>query len=188
MAEIVLFHHAQGCTPGVLHFAESLRAEGHLVHVPDLYDGATFDDLDDGVAHARSIGFDTLVDRGVAAAQEWPAEVVYAGFSMGVMPAMALAQNRPGARAVVFLHGAVPLGELGAAWPAGLPLQLHTRRDDDWGDAEEAEKLAAEIPGTELFLYPGDEHLFTDDSLAAHDPEATALVRQRMAALLDRLA
>jgi dienelactone hydrolase len=51
---------------------------------------------------------------------------------------------------------------------------------DDWGDVDVARTLAQTIEGTELFLYPGDRHLFTDRSLPAYDAHAAALVRQRV--------
>jgi dienelactone hydrolase len=186
VAEVVLFHHAQGLTPGVVSFADALRAAGHVVHTPDLYDGATFDDLDAGVAHARAIGFDTVLERGVAAAQLLPDDLVYAGFSLGVLPAQRLAQTRTGARGAILLHGAFPQGEFGD-WPAGLALQIHTMEDDDWGDVDVARALVAAVDGAELFLYPGKAHLFTDDGLAAFDAGATDLVQQRVLALLDRV-
>jgi dienelactone hydrolase len=187
MAEVLLFHHAQGLTAGVRSFADELRTAGHVVHTPDLYEGRTFSDLDEGVAHAQEIGFDTVLERGRLAAQSLPADVVYAGFSLGVMPAQLLAQTRPGANAALLLHGSVPLEEFGGAWPPGVPLQIHTMEDDDWGDVEVGRRLAATIPGAELFVYPGDVHLFTDDSLAAYDESAAALVRERVLAFLGRL-
>jgi dienelactone hydrolase len=187
VAEVVLFHHAQGLTPGVVSFAHALRAAGHVVHIPDLYDGATFDDLDAGVGHAKAIGFDTVLERGVAAAQGYPDDVVYAGFSLGVMPAQMLAQTRPAARGALLMHGTFPLGEFGEQWPAGLPLQIHVMADDDWGDVDVARELAAAADGAELFLYPGDAHLFTDESLPAFDAGAAALVRQRVLGFLARL-
>jgi len=98
MAEILLFHHAQGQTPGFSAFADQLRAAGHAVHTPDLYDGKTFAALDDGVGYAQEVGFDTIVERGRLAAESLPNELVYAGFSLGVMPAQMLAQTRPGAK------------------------------------------------------------------------------------------
>jgi dienelactone hydrolase len=186
VTQVVLFHHAQGLTPGVVSFADALRAAGHVVHTPDLYDGATFDDLDAGVAHAREMGFDTVLERGVAAAERLPDDVVHAGFSLGVLPAQRLAQTRPGARGAILLHGAFPPGEFGG-WPAGLPLQIHTMEDDDWGDVAVARELVSAVDGAELFLYPGDAHLFTDDGLAAFDAGATDLVRQRVLALLERV-
>jgi dienelactone hydrolase len=185
--EVVLFHHAQGLTAGVVSFADALRAAGHVVHTPDLYDGATFEDLDAGVGHAREIGFDTVLERGVAAAQALPDDVVYAGFSLGVLPAQKLAQTRPGARGAVLLHGAFPLEEFGGHWPQGLPLQIHTMADDDWGDVDIGRQLAATVEGAELFLYPGDEHLFTDSSLPAYNAGAARVVRDRVLRFLDRI-
>lgn len=185
MAEVVLFHHAQGLTEGCLAFAEDLRGAGHVVHTPDVYDGRTFTELEDGIAYAAEIGFDTVAERGVEAAAALPAELVYAGMSLGAMPAQMLAQTRPGARGALLLHAAIPLDEFGGEWPAGVPLQIHTMEDDDLGDADVAQQLAATVPGAELFLYPGDRHLFTDRSLAAYDEEAAALVLRRVLAFLD---
>ncbi|MDQ3778881.1 MAG: dienelactone hydrolase, partial [Actinomycetota bacterium] len=108
MAEVVLFHHAQGLTSGCLAFADELRAAGHVVHAPDLYEGHTFAELAEGVGYARQVGFDTIVERGRAAAETLPAELVYAGLSLGVMPAQMLAQTRPGAKGAVLLHAAFP--------------------------------------------------------------------------------
>src|SRR5215208_7943549 len=84
MAEVVLFHHAQGLTPGVAAFADELRRAGHTVHTPDLYDGRTFATLEEGLAYAEEIGFDEVTERGVQAAEALPAELVYAGFSLGL--------------------------------------------------------------------------------------------------------
>jgi dienelactone hydrolase len=187
VAEVLLFHHAQGLTPGVLSFADELRTAGHVVHTPDLYEGRTFTDLDAGVGHAQEIGFDTVLERGRLAAQSLPDDVVHAGFSLGVMPAQMLAQTRPGAKGALLLHGSVPPAEFGGTWPQGLPLQIHTMEDDDWGDVDVARELAATIDGAELFVYPGNAHLFTDNSLSAFDADAAALVRQRVLGFLDGL-
>ena len=185
MAEVVLFHHALGLTPGVVAFADDLRAAGHVVHVPDLYEGRTFSTLDDGVAHAREVGFDTIDARGRAAANPLPGRVVYAGMSLGAMPAQALAQTRPGARGALVLHSAIEPEEFGGPWPAGLPLQIHTMTEDSWGDADTARSLAGRVREAEVFLYPGDRHLFTDRSLPDHhDEAAAALVTERALAFL----
>jgi dienelactone hydrolase len=183
MADVLLFHHAQGLTAGVHAFADELRAAGHRVTVPDLYDGCVFASIDDGVAHAEELGFDTLIERGVAAAQDLPDELVYAGFSLGVMPAQRLAQQRSGARAAIFYHSAVPLGEFGDAWPDDVPLQLHVMVDDPFDDLPVMEDLVARAGG-QLFTYPGDAHLFTDRSLDDHDPEAAQLALERTLDLL----
>jgi dienelactone hydrolase len=184
MAEVLLFHHAQGQTPGFMAFADELRAAGHTVHAPDLYAGRTFDTLDDGVAHARQLGFESLQERGVQAAESLPSKLVYAGFSLGVMPAQKLAQTRPGAVGALFFHSAVDLAEFGGRWPAGVPMQIHTMEDDDWGDVEVAREVANIVPEAELFLYPGSGHLFADSSLADYDPEAAALLTKRVLAFL----
>ena len=186
MADVVLFHHAQGLTAGVRAFADRLRAAGHVVHLPDLYEGRTFADLDDGIAHAATVRFDTLTARGRAAAETLPAEVVYAGMSLGVLPAQALAQTRPGARGAVLLHAAIPLGEFSDTWPEAVGLQLHVMEGDALGDVAEGDALAAAVPGAERYVYPGSDHLFTDASLPAFDEAATSLVVARMLALLDR--
>ena len=183
MAEILLFHHAQGLTPGVVAFADELRAAGHTVHTPDLYDGNTYDNLDDGMGYARSVGFQTIQDRGVAAAEGLPDKLVYAGFSLGVMPAQRLAQNRPGAVAAVFFDAAMPPEEFGGPWPEGVRLQVHGMDADPWfagEDLDAARALVGSVDGAELFLYPGDQHLFADSSLAGHDAEATKVLTQRV--------
>ena len=125
MTEILLFHHAQGQTDGFLAFADELRAAGHVVHAPDLYDGKTFTDLDEGVGYAREVGFGTIGERGRLAADGLPTELVYAGFSLGVMPAQSLAQNRAGARGALLFESCVPAKEFGSGWPDGVPLQVH---------------------------------------------------------------
>ncbi len=186
MTEILLFHHAQGQTAGLLALADELRAAGHLVHTPDLYDGKTFETLDEGVGYAKQVGFDTIIERGEAAAQGLPAEIVYAGLSLGVLPAQKLAQTRPGARGALLLHGAIPTSEFGTAWPDGVPVQIHGMEGDEWfqEDLDAARELVDEADDARLFLYPGTSHLFSDNSLGDFDPEAAALLEQRVLAFL----
>src|ERR671916_2908849 len=183
MAEVALFHHAQGLTPGVVAFADELRRTGHTVHAPDLYDGHTFATLEEGVAHAEEIGFGELIERGLRAVEGLPAGLVYAGFSMGVGPAQRLAQTRPGARGALLLHACLPVSEFGPSWPAGVPVQVHAMEadpefDNGW-DLPAARALVGEATDGELFLYRGDRHLFADNSLPAHDADAAALLKRR---------
>jgi len=191
MTEILLFHHALGLTPGVIALADRLRAAGHTVHTPDLYDGQTFETVAAGVDHARSIGFDTLVERGAALAADLPEALVYAGISMGVMPAQKLAQNRAGAKGAVFFESSVPAEEFGGAWPAGVPLQIHGMDADpefiDSGDVDAGRELVAAADDGELFLYPGDQHLFTDESIPSYDAAATELATTRVLEFLARI-
>jgi dienelactone hydrolase len=186
VAEVLLFHHAQGLTPGVSSFADELRAEGHTVHTPDLYDGKTFDDLEEGVGYAREVGFGTILERGKAAAETLPNELVYIGFSLGAMPAQMLAQTRPGARGAVLYHSAIPPSEFDGDWPESVPLQIHIMEGDAWADEDlpVARSLDETVERAELFLYPGDRHLFADSSLPGYDEQAAALAEQRVLSLL----
>lgn len=183
MAEVVVFHHALGLTEGVRRFAAALRDAGHTVHTPDLYDGRAFDTLEEGMAHSETIGGPmAIVDRGRAAVESLSSEVVYVGFSLGVLSAQSLAQTRLGACGAVLCYAALPLGRWGdnwpATWPEGVPLQLHILDGDE--DFEIAQRLAATVPESELFVYPGTEHYF-----AEHDDEAAALLMRRVLGLLD---
>ena len=190
MAEVLLFHHAQGQTPGFLAFADELRAAGHVVHAPDLYDGETFTELDDGVGHARKVGFGTIAERGRLAAEGLPNELVYAGFSLGVMPAQMLAETRPGAKGALLFSAAFPVSEFAEAWPPGVPVQIHMMEDDEWVDEDlpAARELTEAVDDAELFLYPGDRHLFADNSLADYDEAAATQLQQRVLAFLKHVA
>ena len=190
MAEVLLFHHAQGQTPGFHAFAEELRRAGHTVHTPDLFEGKTFGSIDEGLAYVKEIGgFGQIIERGEHAANELPNELVYAGFSLGVVTAQKLAQTRPGARGALLFYSCVPVSEFGTAWPAGVPVQIHGMDNDPYfageGDIDAARELVASTDQAELFTYPGDQHYFADSSLPSYDPEATALLTKRV---LDFLA
>ena len=188
MADVLLFHHAYGRTPGVVAFADELRRAGHTVDVPDLYEGRTFDDLEAGVGYAQEIGFDKLIERGVRAAEGLPAGLVYAGFSLGVLPAQKLAQTRPGAAGALLFDACIPLGEFGETWPQGVPVQVHGMEADaifvDDGDLDAARKLVSSVEHGELFLYPGNRHVFADSSLPSYDQAAARLLTERVLAFL----
>jgi dienelactone hydrolase len=187
MPEILMLHHIQGLTPGVVAFADALRAAGHTVHTPDLFEGQTFESIEAGQQFCRDVGFAEVGRRGVAAAASLPEDLVYAGFSLGVMPAQQLVQTRAGARGALFLHSFVDPTEFGT-WPEGVPLQIHAMDADPFfvgeGDIEPARAFVETHGDAELFLYPGDGHLFTDSSLAAYDADATRLVLERALAFL----
>jgi dienelactone hydrolase len=188
MAEVLLFHHAQGQTEGFAAFADELRGAGHTVHAPDLYDGRTFATLDEGIAYAQQVGFEELLERGVQTADELPEELVYAGFSLGVLPAQKLAQTRPGARGALLFYSCVPTSEFGTPWPADVPVQIHGMDADpifvDEGDIDAARALVESAEHAELFLYPGDQHYFADSSLPSYDESAATLLTQRVLAFL----
>ena len=185
MAEVLLFHHAQGLTPGVRAFADRLRAGGHVVHTPDLYDGNVFAGLDEGIGYAKHVGFDSILERGRQSADGLPDALVYAGFSLGVMPAQLLAQTRAGAQGALFFSAALPPSEFGA-WPDGVPLQIHMMENDEWVDEDlpVARELVESLGDAELFLYPGDRHLFADSSLPDYDESAAHLLTERVLSFL----
>jgi dienelactone hydrolase len=195
MAEVVVFHHVQGLTDGVRAFAEELRAGGHTVHTPDLFEGERPPTIDEGIAHTRSIGDNVLDERADRAVADLPEDLVYAGFSFGAGEAQRLAQTRTGARGALLLESCIPItGEWAfGPWPDGVPVQIHGMDKDPFfaleGDLDNARELVETVGPelAELFVYPGDGHLFTDSSLPSYDPAAAALVVQRSRAFLDRV-
>ena len=189
MTEVVLYHHVQGLTDGVRAFADELRQAGHTVHTPDMFGGRRFNSIEDGVDFARQEGFMELAGRGIAAAEQIGPEAVYAGFSFGVIPAQQLAQTRPGAGGALLMYSCLPVSEFGTAWPDGVPVQVHAKQDDPEfaEDRAAAEALVDSTDDAELFLYPGEQHLFADSSLPAYDAAAAALLTERVLAFLDRV-
>jgi dienelactone hydrolase len=174
-------------------FADDLRAAGHSVQTPDLFDGRTFQSVGEGLAYIGKIGFDDMRERGVRVADTLPSEFFYAGFSFGALPAQKLAQTRPGARGVLLFHSCMPIsGEWSfGPWPGGVAVQIHGMDNDPIfvgeGDIDAAREIVAKVEGAELFLYPGDQHLFADRSLPSYDADATALLTSRVLEFLDRV-
>ncbi|MBR0843083.1 dienelactone hydrolase family protein [Bradyrhizobium liaoningense] len=193
MAEVLLFHHALGLTPGVHAFADDLRASGHSIHTPDLFDGRTFQSIAEGLAYINESGFEKMRERGVRIADELPFELVYAGFSFGVLPAQKLAQTRPGAVGALFFHSCLPITGPWSfgPWPAGVPVQVHGMDNDPLfvgeGDIDAAREIVEKVENAELFLYPGDQHYFADSSLPSYDAGATRLLTRRVLGFLDRV-
>ena len=188
MADVVLFHHALGLSAGITAFADELRAAGHTVHTPDLFESRTFDSIESGMAYVEEVGFSEVIRRGAAAAQDLPEAVVYLGFSLGVLPAQMLAQTRPGARGAVLVYACVPVTEFAEQWPKDVPVQVHGMDADPFfvgeGDVDAARELVAQADDAELFLYPGDQHYFADSTLPSYDREAAELLTRRVLGFL----
>ncbi len=162
------------------------------MHAPDLYDGRIFTELTDGVHYAEQVGFDTIRERGRLAAESLPNEIIYASFSLGVLPAQMLAQTKPGTTGALLFHSCIPTLEFGGPWPQGVPLQIHMMDADEWvlppnEDLDVARQLDETVAGAELFLYPGDRHLFADNSLPDYDENASALLTERLLSFLDNI-
>ncbi|MGL4176462.1 MAG: dienelactone hydrolase family protein [Dermatophilaceae bacterium] len=191
VAEILLFHHVQGLTGGVRRLADELRAAGHTVHSPDLFGGATYGSVDDGFSAVTALGDGAATRWADQAVADLPAELVYAGISLGVVQAQRLAQTRPGARGALLLEACLPASAFGTGWPAEVPVQVHGMEHDPFfgleGDLDAARELVAKADSGELFVYPGDVHLFTDSSLPSYDDAATAQVVERALAFVARI-
>ncbi len=194
MAEILLFHHIQGLTPGLVAFADRLRADGHTVHTPDLFEGQTFATIPEGMAYTRRDGapdYDALADE-VAAGL--PDALVHAGFSFGVSFAQRLcpaaARERP---APCCSSRSTRSPASGASAPGRTACRCRSTawtRDEFFageGELEAARELVATVEGAELFVYPGDRHLFADPSLPSYDAAAAALLTERVLAFLSRI-
>jgi dienelactone hydrolase len=171
---IVLFHSIYGRRPAVQAAADRLRADGHEVYVPDLYDGRTAETVEEGREVADEIGREELLRRAVAAAAPYSEQgLVYAGFSLGAALAQTLALGDSKARGLLLLHGTSDIAEDAAS---GIPVQLHVAdpdpfEPDDWLNAWYLgmRKAGAEV---EVHRYRGAGHLYTDPGLPDHDAEA----------------
>jgi dienelactone hydrolase len=145
--------------------------------------------IDAGVQYAEEIGFGEVIQRGVRAVEQLPTNIVYAGFSLGVLPAQMLAQTRPVAGGALLYYSCVPVSEFGG-WPEGVPVQVQVHGMDadpifvGDGDVQAARELVASTALGELFLYPGDQHYFLDPTLPSYGAGAAALAIQRTLALL----
>ncbi|GAB2544076.1 dienelactone hydrolase family protein [Brachybacterium huguangmaarense] len=190
MSSLTLFHHVRGLTPGVRELAERLRAAGHEVRTPDLFDGRTFASIEEGFAHVQSLGFDAVTARGVAAFAEHPTDAV-GGLSLGAMPAQSVLQSVPGVRAGILLHAFIDPEQLDGTLPAGVPVHVHGAAEDpyfaDEGDLDAARAWSAAHPEVVVTVHPGSGHLFTDSSTEDFDPVETDAVVADMTALLDRI-
>lgn len=188
---VVLFHSALGLRPAVGKFADRLRAEGHVVYTPDLFDGRVFDTLEAGTRHRESLGIEPLIRRATASVGELPLEVVYAGFSMGAAPAQLLAGTRRGARGAILMHGALPLTMIGIdEWPQ-VPVQMHYAEKDPWVDGAHVDSLSMAVRKANqecsIFTYDGSAHLFADDGLSDYNQDASEAMAKRVLAFLHNI-
>jgi dienelactone hydrolase len=171
---IVLFHSLYGRRPAVHAAADRLRAAGHEVIVPDLFDGRTTDTAEEGRRIRDEIGGDELLRRAIVAAAPYSEQgLVYAGFSFGGAVAQNLALGDDGARGLLLLHGTSDMADDAAT---GIPVQLHVAdpdpfEPDDWLNAWylRMRKAGADV---EIHRYRGAGHLYTDPDLPDYDADA----------------
>ncbi|MFI5618451.1 dienelactone hydrolase family protein [Streptomyces sp. NPDC051567] len=187
---IMLFHSTYGLRPAVHEAADRLRAAGHQVQVPDLFEGRTFETAEEGMAHQDEIGRDELLKRAVLASAPFSDQgLVYAGLSFGGSVAQHLALADDKARGLLLLHGTADLEE--GASVDELPVQLHIADPDpfethDWLNAWylRMRRAGADV---EIHRYPGAGHLFTDPGLDDYDAEAAERTWKAALGFLDTL-
>ena len=184
MAEVLLFHHAQGLTRGVRAFADDLRAAGHTVHTPDLFDGRTFPSIDEGLAYIREVGFDDLRERGVRVADELPPGSSTPGSPSACCRRRSSRRHGPAPAA---LCSSTPASRSAANGPSDPGRTASRSRSTAWTTTRSssaratsiaAREIVEKVADAELFLYPGDQHYFADSSLPSYDADATALLTQ----------
>jgi dienelactone hydrolase len=193
VSKVVVLHSAQGLRPGVEGWAARLRESGHEVWAPDLFAGRVFDQLEAGIAHRDELGVPELMQRLEAELAELPADVVYAGFSMGAASAGYCAATRPGCRGAILVAGVTPLAEFGIErWPATVPAQVHFSVEDRRVERAAVESfehaLDASRARLEIHVYPGSEHLFADPDSPGYDPAEAELLLARVLEFLQRCA
>ncbi|MFC8590039.1 dienelactone hydrolase family protein [Streptomyces atroolivaceus] len=178
LMNIMLFHSTFGLRPAVHTAADRLRAAGHEVRVPDLFEGHTFDTVEDGMAFKEQVGKDELLKRAVLAAAPYSDQgLVYAGFSFGASVAQTLALGDAKARGLLLLHGTSDIAENASV--DELPVQLHVADPDafespDWLNSWylQMQRTGADV---EVYRYPGAGHLYTDPDLPDYDQAAADL-------------
>jgi dienelactone hydrolase len=190
--EIVLFHSAYGLRPAVAEFAEALRAEGHTVHTPDLFDGEVFSRLEDGLKKRDSVGIQGLMKKAAVVAAQTPGATVFAGFSLGAAAAFAAGVRLPGTRALVLMHGALDPTHMGIhSWPKGISVQVHYARGDEWVEEESVlalqEAVRASGAGFESHQYDCKGHLFADNGLPDYDAASARLMTESVLGFLRAL-
>jgi len=173
--DIMLFHSTYGLRPAVHSAADRLRAAGHQVWTPDLFDGRTFDSVEESQAYREELGKEGLLKRAVLAAAPYSERgLVYAGLSLGAATAQTLALGDARARGLLLLHGTSDLAPNAAV--DDLPVQLHVAEPDpfepdDWLSAWylQMRRAGADV---EVYRYAGAGHLYTDPGLPDYDEEA----------------
>ena len=194
MTTVARFPSVLGVRAGVLDAADRMIRDGHDVLVVDLFEGRTFDDYEPAMVHAEELGHAELMRRARQGVADLPDRLVSAGFSLGCVMAVHVATQRP-VSGVLMIAGALPASALGpdARWPAGVPAQTHSTREDPWREQDMIDQAVREVAAAgatlEVFDYPGAGHLFTDPSLSAeYDPVGTELLWSRALPFIRTLA
>ena len=188
--EVVVYHLAYGRRPAIIEFADKLRAAGHLVHTPDLYDGEVFSDRNDAIRKIQEVGFVKLLERAAATVESVPHDLVYADFSNGGICAELLAAMRPGARGAILIHAPLMVRDLGwTVWPSNVPVQVHFAGKDPIRNQAVIDALGVKVRQSgsdfEQFDYDAPGHLFADPAFPAYNANAAELMTRRVLEFLE---
>jgi dienelactone hydrolase len=175
-----------------LNFSDKLKEDGHQVHVVDLYDGISFNDMQEALAYFMSIGIPEMMDRSVTYTKDLPKDSIYIGFSNGGASALLLAGSIPGAMGCILIHAALPISELGIEqWPTSVPVEVHYAKIDPWKDDAGIEKLSNDVLSSsasyKYYEYPIEGHLFTDEMMPEYSEEYSNLLFERVLSFIDRI-
>jgi len=189
---VAVFHSALGLRPGLLQLVDCLRAAGHNVSSPDLYDGDVFDYAAGAIAKIQELGFDEILVRSRRAVADLPHETAYIGFSNGGACAELVAATTPGARGVVLIGAPLPIRDLGwTEWPPGVPVQVHFGEKDPRRNEHVIQQLTARVRKSgavfEEHIYSTAMHHFADPGWAGYDAAAAALMLERVLEFLARI-
>ncbi|MEU7783586.1 dienelactone hydrolase family protein [Amycolatopsis sp. NPDC049159] len=187
MSDVVVFHSVLGLRPVELGFADRLRAAGHAVTTPDLYDGRTAPDIEAGFALKDAVGWETITRRARDAVRDLPPATVLVGVSMGAGVVETVLPHRPATAGVLLLHA---LGNLPAAARPGLPVEVHVADPDPIAPPAQvaAWRAATARVGADarVHTYPGIGHFYTDPDGPDHDEAAAERTWERVLEFLRR--
>lgn len=193
MAQVLLFPSVLGVRRGISDLADALTRAGHEVTTIDLLDGVTFDDYATASARQEEIGFPAQMAAALEQAKGVVGPFVAIGFSNGAGMAQWVASQRPDdARGVVMVGGGLPMRFLEAAWPPGVPGQVHVTAGDPFHEEDkpldgELEDDVERAGGDYAFVeYQGAGHLFNDPTLPSeYQPEEARILTRRILELVD---
>lgn len=195
MAQVLLFPSVLGVRRGVTDLAEALTGSGHSVTTVDLLDGETFDEYEPAMARSETVGFPAQMSAAVERAKGVTGAFVAVGFSNGAGMAQWVSSQRPDdARGVVMIGGGLPMRFLGAAWPPGVPGQVHVTSEDPFHAEDkqldgELEDDVERAGGDYAFVeYQGAGHLFNDPTLPReYQPEEARILTRRVLEFVDEV-
>lgn len=185
MTHVVLFHSILGCRDAEQKIADAFKDAGHHVDLPDLYEGKSAENYDDGFALFRTFDRNQLVDRAREALNAAPDDAVLAGISFGAGIVSSLWAERPKMAGALLFAGAA---EWADNLPTGLPVEAHIAKPDPFDDEAYFDDWQKSAPTKNLNVYRYDNvgHFFLDSAISDYDEAATTLCLERSITFLNQ--